>query len=72
MPTVQTNLVTGIDDLLELLWERLNRVARIEERRLDLVLVEQLQQTSHTNGASEDACELLVSFCTSPCFARDT
>lgn len=58
---VKTNLVPGIPDHFAFCRKGLERVARYEPRRLDLVLFEALQQSTHADCASKVACARGVS-----------
>lgn len=51
--TVQTDLMTSICDHTAFLWKRLERVARNEPGRLDVVSLEHLQKPTNTDRSSE-------------------
>ena len=53
--TMKTDLVSGISDLRQLLWERLDAVSGREEGRLDAVLIVELEQAINAYSGSVNA-----------------
>jgi len=54
--SVQSNFMVFVSDCCTIFWERLERVSGDEPCCFDVVLVEQLEQSLHTDGASEYSC----------------
>jgi len=54
--SVQSDLMVFVSNCCTILWECLERVSGDEPCGFDVVLVEQLEQSLHTDGASEYSC----------------